>query len=451
MKTVISGNKAISDLWGKQSIRKDSMYRLMTYIIRVDFSNVILLHNVVTGQLIALDKDESELVDNLPAMYTDLMHSLVTEHFLVPLEYDEHKQVVNMRVVLRKLNDVRKKKQIDRYTILPTTACNARCYYCFEKHVKPLTMTEKVAEDVIKFISRNCGPEKEISINWFGGEPTVAAERIDQICNGLRSLGISYKSDIVTNGYLLNESMITRAKTIWNLEQVQISLDGTEINYNKIKRYVNANSNPYQQVLKNIGHLLDEGIRVNLRMNFDIDTYQDFDALLTELKSRFNNNSLLMIFPTPILGAHKNQDGEIHHADDQWMDQKSAELVERARDVGLNKRGVRLPWLEFEGCSATNDSYVIIEPLGTLGRCLECVDISQSVGSIYEGVTNYEMAQSWKRIADYEKCQTCALYPKCVKVFNCSSGDRCYKLDRMHQFEYSIRAAYSTYLRKGEC
>jgi len=61
---------------------------------------------------------------------------------------------------------------ITSYTILPTTGCNARCYYCFEHGSKVMTMTRETAGEVVRFITEHCGPKKTVAIMWFGGEPT---------------------------------------------------------------------------------------------------------------------------------------------------------------------------------------------------------------------------------------------------------------------------------------
>ncbi len=197
----------------------------MRYVLRVDHEGKTALHNVVTGQLIVLDADEAQVIDTLPTGYRPVMDALIADHYLVPEGYDEHKQVVNLRTILRSL--MPKPKYITHYTILPTTACNARCYYCYEQGIKQVTMTEQTVKDVVKFIVEHCGPEKKVHIRWFGGEPTVAIQRIDQICQGLHENGIAFTTRMTTNGYLLDVHIIERAVKHWNLQYVMISVDGT--------------------------------------------------------------------------------------------------------------------------------------------------------------------------------------------------------------------------------
>ena len=57
-------------------------------------------------------------------------------------------------------------------------------------------------ENVLTSISSIGG--KPVKIRWLGGEPTVAAHRIDQISKGLIDRGIDFISNITTNGYLFD-------------------------------------------------------------------------------------------------------------------------------------------------------------------------------------------------------------------------------------------------------
>ena len=244
MKTIVEPKESITKLLGKQQHKDTDTYRLMRYVMRVDHEDNILLYNVVTSQLVVLDKEEKKLLNNLPARYIPEMKQLIDNHYLVSESFDEHQQVVNMRFIFRKLEETKVSKDITKYTILPTTACNARCYYCFEQGVKTTKMSKETADSVIEFIASHSGDKKFVRITWFGGEPTVASDRIDQITEGLKLRGIKYLSQMTTNGYLFDEELVQKAKDLWNLEYLQICFDGTEERHNATKSFVNVHDNP---------------------------------------------------------------------------------------------------------------------------------------------------------------------------------------------------------------
>jgi len=439
MISIVEPKEHIDKLWGKQKIQKDTVYRLMLYVLRVDYDGEVLLHNVVTGQLVVLKHEEAELLEQLPMQYSAAMKQLVENCFLVPEQFDEHQQVVNMRKVLTMLDKAQRKPGYSMYIILPTTACNARCYYCFEQGVETVTMTEATANEVVNFIAANCGKEKKARIQWFGGEPTVAANRIDQICNGLRAKGIRYESDMISNGYLFDEEMVHRAKELWNLKHVQISVDGTGEMYNRIKAFINPKDDPYQRVMRNVGILLDNGIRVGLRMNFDVENHDDFKKLLQESGERFRNTHLLNVHAYPVIGEYSGNDGKIHHGSKEWFEKEFVQLNNYARKMGLNHNKRELPFLKFIGCGACNDSFVTINAKGMLVRCPEQFDDSQSTGDVKKGVTSDAMVKSWKELAEVPMCNRCVFFPACIKLKNCKARDNCYFQDRNYLYQEAVK------------
>ncbi|QUA54029.1 radical SAM/SPASM domain-containing protein [Aristaeella lactis] len=439
MKTIVEPQEHIAKLWGKQRIKEENTYRMMKYVMRVDGDDKVVLHNVVTGQLVELDPTEAEILTHLPEKYCDSMAQLIDDHYLVPNEFDEHQQVVNMRTILRKLASAKPKEGIRHYTILPTTACNARCYYCFEQGAKIVTMTEETANDVVDFISTHCGEEKKVSIMWFGGEPTVASKRIDQISEGLKRRGIHFNSTMISNAYLFDESMVEKAKTLWRLQRVQISVDGLEERYNAVKNYVNPKDNPYERVMRNIQLLLDAGIHIDLRLNFDLANYMDFKGLVEYAKEHFKGYDDFQFYAYPVIGEYPDNQGEVLHGNDEWRKKKSVELNDLAREAGVYRSKRELPHLEYKGCGADDDAAVTINANGTLVKCPEHFEEEQSIGNLKEGIVNNTRVQEWKEIADHETCKNCVFFPKCIRLKYCSAQDRCYFQDRNQQFYETVK------------
>ena len=422
---LVDPNEGVIKIWGKQQIKSGDKYRLMKYVLRVDYGDKVLLHNVVTSQTIVLSQEEVDLINNLPTDYRASMKELVSGYFLVSENYNEYQTVVNLRKILQKLFYNQKSKGITHYTILPTTACNARCYYCFQQGYRSVTMSEKTAKEVIDFIADNCGEEKKIRISWFGGEPTVAHNRIDQICQGLQEKGIQYKSDITTNGYFFDEEMVSRAADYWNVTKAMICVDGTEVNYNKTKAFVNVRDNPYQRVMRNIGLLLEKGIYVNLRMNYDLANYQDFPELIADAKNRFALNPYLQIKVHPVVGEHADHSGKVLHGDNEWFNIMNVQLNDIARSEGYLIDAVTLPGMNIAGCQANNEKSVTITSQGKLVCCPEQIGDDQIIGDVQTGVINKSIVQSWQKIGDYGKCKSCHFFPDCMKLEKCASGDRC--------------------------
>ena len=65
VQTISEAKDKVAKLWGKPKA-KDTEYRLMKYHLRCDTEDGVLLHNVMTGELVLLDRDEVALLNELP-------------------------------------------------------------------------------------------------------------------------------------------------------------------------------------------------------------------------------------------------------------------------------------------------------------------------------------------------------------------------------------------------
>lgn len=134
--------------------------------------------------------------------------------------------------------------------LVPSTACNFACPYCFEEKKHPKIADKKFDEDLIKFINDHTAA-KQLSITWYGGEPLLAFDRIKEIYHKIVSetkLKITGHS-IVTNGYLINDDTISFFKDS-ELNHIQITLDGCRENHNRTRFLKHDKSGTYDIILK---------------------------------------------------------------------------------------------------------------------------------------------------------------------------------------------------------
>jgi len=122
-----------------------------------------------------------------------------------------------------------------RLTLLPIEDCNLDCQYCYEEHrqFRERLFTPMSAKTIsginnwIKGQYENNGLQK-INLSWFGGEPLMAPDVIDEISQWCMHLGINTVGDMTTNGTALNLKMLKRMVTENNVEHFKISLDGAK-------------------------------------------------------------------------------------------------------------------------------------------------------------------------------------------------------------------------------
>lgn len=395
-----------------QSVERENV-RLSSFCIEEPTSDGVLLTHTATGELLFLKKEEYNELSSGNVLTSDLAKILANHRFLVEAELDEYAMVDKDRhAALEAPNEI---SAITSYTILPTSRCNARCFYCYEKGIPQRNMSPQIAQDTADFIARNCGGQK-VHISWFGGEPMVAYPIISLICSRLKCIGVIFSSSMISNGLLLTEERVQSAKQCWNLENVQITVDGTESVYNETKHYKGHPANPFETVLTNIGSLLKNNVSVSIRINLGHHNYNDVSNLIDYLDQYFADKNLLSVY--------------VHEIDNVYDPCVHDDLIEKAFD--LNQRLIRLnlhrpkklPSLRLHSCMADSGDALLINPDGQLGKC-EHYAFEKLIGSIYSAEKDVSLISKWKEKATFELCDRCPLYACCYQLRWCNGSLPC--------------------------
>lgn len=444
MKTIKEPKKKLAVLWRRPK-PEQTVYRTMKFLLQTEVDDGLLLYNIVTSEMVLLNESEKALFCSLPAAYNSEMDELIARHYLVKEDFNENKSVEELRALIKKLEP---SKRVEGFTILPTTECNARCYYCFESDHKHSTMTEKMVVDVVDYIAEKSGAEP-IQICWFGGEPLVGSRRITQICEGLRQKDIQYSSSMISNAYLFNEDLVQTAKKEWNLTSVQITLDGTEDIYNATKAYINPKDNPFRRVLRNIELLLEKEISVSIRLNVTANNVTDLRILIDEISDKFSGKKGFGCYSHAVYEGVGFEPLSYDDAIRNKLDQEVAALDNILREKGLLGSMSRLPYLRVINCMSDNDSCRLIYPDGTIGKC-ENKSSYEGIGDIYHDITDKEMDQTYKMTVRYPICDNCCLFPYCVNLKICPETGKCSKPKlewKMDRYTAIMKDKYKEYIQ----
>lgn len=423
MKAIVEGRAEVVLVWGRQAVKRIP-HRLMKYTVCTECSEGTLILNVISGELVLLDQDEKVILKQSIILPDESTEELVAHHFLVPVDYDEKAVVYSLRAILKKQKQLYV-RGIQSYTILPTTGCNARCFYCYESTFPHFSMSAETADSVIEFISNHCEKEKPVNLHWFGGEPMVAVDRIDQICKGLIKKGVSFRSRMTSNASLFSERLAQRARKGWHLYEIQITLDGTEKIYNDTKAYTSFNGNPYETVLNNIGYLLEQKVRVIIRLNLGLHNISVMNDLIRELMVLYGGYDNLVVYTGILfnnLGFEKVQHTE--------KDIEKLELAKRELKHTIDAAGIRyaerveLPYLKLEHCMADNPETVLISPNGDLGKCEHAV-YEKLIGTIQSDAFDEDRKRKWEEIRIWPECEECCVYPNCIMLHDCETLEPC--------------------------
>ena len=392
---------------GKQPIREEK-YRPLTYVLMAEEADKKIFYNLLTHEMIAVNVSELES--------PDARQYFIENWYLVPEDHDDQQLVDECRAVLTLMNSCPKKIHV--FHIFTTLDCNARCFYCFEKRIAGSHMTMETAARAIEYMQEQADGTP-IKIVWFGGEPLFNYPVIDFISSGLRDRELQFESEMISNGLLFDADLTEKAKTLWNMKKIQITLDGTGQVYNKIKAYVTNIENPFERVLNNIKSLLKEKIRVSIRINVGLHNTEEMRELVDFLCREFKSGKGISVYTSPLIELRDYTDEE-----------KTCvyELLEELDDK-LNKVFGKKIEKEFSDrirnsyCMATGREAVTILPDGRVGIC-ENITSGVLLGNIYgKELDAKARADFGRRFYREDKCRPCPLYPNCYIVNGCPNKD----------------------------
>ena len=446
MLQIYEPHEATVKLLGEQKVCYDKQYRRLNYLLDYEVSEGLLIYNVLTRHLILLSNDERSFVENPTDVNNSISAELIKNWFLVPEETDEFtlsNQVYNLISSFYYSNT----NPMHIFTIFPTTDCDARCFYCFERGRTRTNMTPQTALDVADFIIKKSKGADEIKIRWFGGEPLFNSQVIDIICNKLRSAGIKFKSHITTNAYLFDKQTAERAVKDWNVFGTQITLDGTEDIYNRSKNFIYKDGSAFKVVINNISHILESGIFVSVRMNMDAHNSNDLYELTDFLYEKFGEYRNFFAYAHLLFEDSGKLQMERNDIERHMMIHQFFELSKYISSKFPQKNNKTVHHLmQYHQCMADDPSTTTILPGGELGKCEHYSD-NYFWGSIYSDKINYDSLNAFREYQNLgEQCVGCQLRPMCRNLVLCAQTvPRCDSVDKELRLNHIRKCVMTTY------
>ena len=381
-----------------------------------------LVFNTLTRQLIDAEELNGLFSEPRELVYSaddSTIDELIASRFIVRSDANEADLFLSAIKILHLLSPKDRKKH-GSFVILPTTACNARCFYCFENGIEYKTMDDATADAAVKYILET-QTEGNISIRWFGGEPLVAERVIDRIVNGLNENGVGFISDIVTNASLMTREIAEKAVKQWHVNSAQITLDGRKCEYHKRKAYVDSERDHYAAVLDAAKALTDFGAVVNFRLNADENNIDELFLLADELSEVFKGNKRISIYPFDMSASPGLQSSD--EANDHLYS-LLFELQEKLKALGM-LAGEFAGRLRTHRCMVdTPNGSSVITPNGELFCCEQLADEAR-IGSLLDHENESEPRRRFiednLRVKKRPECLRCVYLPECTQNAFCPS------------------------------
>lgn len=303
-------------------------------------------------------------------------------------------------------------------TVAPTMACNFKCVYCFEgDRVQNVTMSEEVVDGLIEFIKKhNC---KTLNLNWYGGEPLCAWDKLMTINERIKELGIpNIHQTMVTNGSMLDEEKLSYL--IQNdLKWMQITLDGDEETHN-LRRPMKNGGSSYKAVMSSLDLIYNyckekkSKLKVSVRINVDKTNIQLYESIYKELNQKYN---YFFYMHPGIVNKNSEQDC---HADACLNSQEASSFILSLLNNYNIKAHEAYPLRNMLASCSVNcvNTYVICSN-GDIYRCWEDIGIiDKKIGNITKGINDVRniISKEVMESSGFEdkKCQDCLFLYSCM-------------------------------------
>lgn len=405
-------------------------YSKYNHLVKIPDENAYVLYNFRTGAFLKLDEFQKAVFDNAPDMPE---HSKAVKTFLkggFVVSYDELRHMRTEAFVAGG------QSKVLGLSICPTLACNFSCPYCFEQ-ARGGRMSRKIQDAVVDFARENLEKFELdcLSVQWFGGEPLLCPDIIENLSARLmevcQSLDVDYYAKIFTNGWFLtkeNAAILERAKVY----SMQITLDGPTPETNDNLRRSRDGNSSFRRIMENLKNLrpfaakLPEGLplppetvlpRIQIRCNVNKTNAHLYDEL-AKLVDDVAKDTGVTIFAYP---------AKMDSSEENRQDIRSSALApeEYGRSIDAEAFAERMhsKYAKIYCMAQYQNSYVVDE-LGNLYKCNEAVGRDEYIiGNVQDFRLWQEPGEDIQVLDAFfetlfpekdKECMECKMFPVCL-------------------------------------
>ena len=300
--------------------------------------------------------------------------------------------------------------------------CNLSCEYCFAAQGKyngdRALMSFEVGKQALEFLIANSGSQKNLEVDFFGGEPLMNWD----VCKALvayarsreKETGKIFRFTLTTNGILVDDDVIEFANREMN--NVVMSLDGREEVHDRLRKTINGKGSystivpKFQKFAKmrgNRGYYI-RGTYTHNNVEFTKDLFHMASLGFTELSME-----PVVCSPDDPYALTKS---DLPILFEQY-EILAKEMLKRNKEgrgftfyhYMLDLEGGPCVYKRISGCGSGTE-YLAVTPWGELYPCHQFVgDEKYSMGNVWDGVTNTELRDKFKLCNAYSRpvCQNC--------------------------------------------
>lgn len=386
----------------------------------------LLVYNSLNYEFVKIPKEKSTWVKQYLESresfeIVDILNELSQKGIFVPESCDE------IEIVHDKFVECINNEGMLQLLVVLTENCNMRCPYCFEEH-KNHRMLKEVQESIVTFVKRNISKYRGLYVMWFGGEPLLEIDMLEEmskqfieICNVYKK---TYLAGISSNGYYLTLDNMKRLVDC-NVVSLQITVDGVGDTHDKFRVDKNG-SGTFQTIIENLCDIKENmkyGVfNIDIRTNYTKEIFEKKDEFIALLKNNFSGDSRFRVLPRTAVDLGGNAINKIREEliNDHFKSEHSlySELAKNASE--LNFGAIKLQLAPGNGvCYAMKKNYYGIDPDGYVFRCSDTFQNhpEHRIGFLKKGIMNIDKYKEIKWIKSWESisnaCKECYMFPIC--------------------------------------
>ena len=288
--------------------------------------------------------------------------------------------------------------------LLPTEQCNFRCTYCYETFEEK-KMRPGVVAGVKALISLRAEDLAELHIDWFGGEPTLAADIIEDISEHAiaesKRCGFRLTAGMTTNGYFLEPPAFRRYLRL-GIGEFQITFDGDKAVHDR-SRVLGSGVGTFDRIWANVRAMkeTDADFSILFRLHYTSENYREVGQFAARIHDVFGDDRRFRLYFKGIkrLGGANDSDISV------WSPKDDREMQRHM----WNASGYRLGVLatsesDTKGvadyvCYAGMANSLLVRSNGRLGKCTVALyDDYNTIGELREDgeiIIDQEKIQRW--------------------------------------------------------
>ena len=267
--------------------------------------------------------------------------------------------------------------------LLPTEQCNFRCTYCYEDFTIG-RMSSEIIQGVKRFIERRLDGLRFLSVSWFGGEPLLARDIIEDISEHIVALvdgqpNIKYSGEMTTNGYHLDLTMLAQLKSL-GICYYQISLDGPKQFHDQTRLRANGKGS-FDRIWGNLTAIRQSSIDVDilLRVHLTPSNLPYMPEFLACIRDRFLDDSRFSVLLKPIerLGGPNNDKIGLIATNER------PRILQELKAIVCDSGGSGRLYEEPKVCYAARPNSLMIRANGVVGKCtVALADPANNIGRV---------------------------------------------------------------------